>query len=178
MKKSMKGVAIATALMLAGCATQGPAEYIHGTMPHGEKYTMVVHPQSVPDWMLDPDKLKLNWVVKGDVTRDELAAVASVQGSCRLYTHDVRPSQLAAVFLNGVLYAGAGFLGIGLGSEAFAGARFAEYAKYGAAGEGVPGVANGIVTLGGATYTFENCGRTVLDLFPNYGVHILQKSPY
>jgi hypothetical protein len=85
---------------------------------------------------------------------------------------------LVAVLSQGVLYAAAGYVGVGIGAHAFTGANATQYAKYGAAATGFAGAANGMVTMGGQTYTFENCGREVLALFPNYEVRVLNKSPY
>ena len=85
---------------------------------------------------------------------------------------------MVAVISSGALYAGAGFTGVGAGSQAFDGASFLEYGQYGAAATGVAGLANGVISLAGKTYTFENCGREVLAMFPNYKVNVIQKSPY
>lgn len=167
------------AMFLGACASQGDAVRIGVSMPKGEKATIVAHNQSVPDWMLDGKKLRINYVVKGNLTSQQMAAVAEAERACRIYTGTVRPSNLVAVVSSGTLYALAGGLGLGLGSQAFAGAVASEYAKYGAAASGLSGAANGLVTLGGQTYTFENCGRTLLvELFADYGVKVLQKSPY
>lgn len=179
MKKMTGWIAILASLLLGACASQGDAVRILGTMPGGEKFTIVAHNQSVPDWMLARDKLKLNFVVRGALSATQLTAVAETERACRIYTGTVRPSNLVAVLSNGVLYAGAGFVGIGLGAKAaFDGAKFTDYGKYGGYAGVFQGAANGIVTLGGQTYTFENCGREVLGLFPGYGVRIIEKSPY
>jgi hypothetical protein len=179
---------IATAMMLATpatiCAQKTPKADRHAptlislTMPGGEKATIVAHNQNVPDWMLRRKNLQLNFVVKGGVTEKQLAAVAETERACRIYTKTVRPNDLVAVLSGTVLYAGAGFVGVGSGSKIFAGAKLLEYGPYGAAADGLGGLANGVISLEGKTYTFENCGREVLALFPNYGVHVIQKSPY
>lgn len=148
------------------------------TMPGGETATIVAHNQRVPDWMLRRKNLVLNFIVKGNVSQEQLAAVAETERACRIYTKVVRPNDLVAVLSSGVLYAAAGFGGVGAGSQMFSGASFIEYGGYGAAADGVAGLANGVISLGGKTYTFENCGREVLALFPGYGVHVIQKSPY
>lgn len=179
MKTVTQWIAILASVLVGACASQGDAVRIRGTMPGGEKFTIVAHNQSVPDWMLAENKLKLNYVVRGDLTAAQLTAVAETERACRIYTGTVRPSNLVAVLSNGVLYAAAGFVGIGLGAKAaFDGAKYSDYGKYGGYAGAFSGAANGVVTLGGQTYTFENCGREVLDLFPRYGVHIIQKSPY
>lgn len=118
-------------------------------------------------------------MVKGDVSDDQLAAVAVAEDACRIYTKTVRPNTLVAVASSGVLYAAAGYLGVGLGAKVgFAGAKFSEYGKYGGLANGASGVANGIISGGGKTYTFENCGREIFGMFPGYEVQVLQKSPY
>ena len=166
------------AMLVTGCAGPGAVKKIPLIMPRGEKATIVAHNQQVPDWMISRDKLALNFIVKGDVSAEQLAAVAEAERACRIYTGTVRPNNLVAVLSSGILYGAAGFIGVGIGSQAFPGAKFGQYAPYGAYATGVAGLANGIVSLGGQTYTFENCGGEVFRLFPGYEVHILQKSPY
>ena len=176
--KSRWLAAILVSLALGACASVGPARGIPVTMPDGEKATIVAHNQSVPDWMLNRNKLALNYIVKGNVGDEQLAAVAATEKACRIYTKTVRPSNLVAVLSGTVLYATAGYIGVGVGARALVGTVPHQYAVYGAWATGMAGTANGIVTLGGQTYTFENCGREVLALFPGYRVQIIQKSPY
>ncbi|MFA5996204.1 MAG: hypothetical protein WC790_00560 [Candidatus Paceibacterota bacterium] len=178
MKTNTKIAVLAMTVLLGACAGPGPRVNISVTMPDGERATIVAHQQAVPDWMLDRGKLALNYIVKGEVGAKQLAAVAETERACRIYTDTVRPSNLVGVVSSGVLYAAAGFIGVGIGSQAFTGAVQSEYATYGAWASGVSGTANGVVTLGGQTYTFENCGREVLGLFPGYEVRVLNKSPY
>ena len=163
--------------VLAGCGA-GTMVKIPVTMPGGETATIVAHNQIAPDWMLRRGALALNYVVKGDVSQKQLAAVAAVEGSCRVYTGTVRPNTLVAVFSQGILYGAAGYVGLGLGSMVFPGTIAREYALYGASATGVAGLANGLVSTAGETYTFENCGSQVMALFPGYDVRVLQKSPY
>ncbi len=178
MKKKLQWfVAILAMLAVSACATQGERKEILVTMGK-EKATIVAHEQSLPDWMLDRDTLTLNYIVKGNVSKKQLAAVAETERACRIYTDTVRPSNLVAVLSQGALYAGAGYIGVGIGSQVFTGAIQSQYAEYGAWATGIVGMANGIITIGGQTYTFENCGREVLALFPGYRVRIIGKSPY
>lgn len=170
-------IAAIAALLLSACAP-GEVTRIPVTMPDGERATIVAHDQQAPDWMLSRNKLALNFIVKGDVSDRQLAAVSEAERACRIYTGTVRPSNLVAVLSNGALYASTGYVGIGLGATAFTGVSASEYAVYGATAGGFAGAANGIVTLGGQTYTFENCGREIFDVFPDYKTRILQKSPY
>ena len=168
---------LASVILLGACATQGERKEILVTVGK-EKATIVAHEQSVPDWMLDRDTLALNYVVRGAVSEKQLKAVAEIERACRIYTDTVRPSNLVAVLSHGALYATAGYVGLGVGSRVFTGAVQSQYAEYGFWATGIVGTANGIITLGGQTYTFENCGREVLALFPGYEkVRILGKSP-
>jgi len=177
MKKYMVAI-VAMTVFLDACAGPGALTRIPVPMPGGQKATIIAHNQSVPDWMLSKKKLALNYIVRGDVSPVQLAAVAESERACRIYTDTVRPDNLVAVFSSGVLYAGAGYLGVGLGSHSFSGVVHAQYARYGAWATGVAGTANGVITLGGQTYTFENCGREIFDLFPEEEIRVLQKSPY
>ncbi len=172
------GLAALAALSLGACAAMGPEKDIAVTMPDGERATIIAHEQSVPDFFLSRDGMKINYIVRGEPTDKQRAAVAAVEKACRLYVGVVRPSNLVAVIANGAVYATAGYIGLNLGARAFAGADPVQYGRYGAAASGFAGAANGVVTIGGQTYTYENCGREVFDLFPHYGVHVLQKSPY
>lgn len=183
----MKKVLLLTAALVAtvamgltGCTGPGEAVRIPLTMPDGERATIVAHKQKWPDWMLSVSGLALNYIVMGDVTAKQLAAVAETERACRIYTGTVTPSNLVTVVSDGVIYGTVGFLGIGAGSQALgAGVKFLDYGQYGAAATGLGGAANGIITLGSKTYTFENCGVEVLnDLFRGYKVRVLQKSPY
>ncbi len=158
---------LASVVLLGACATQGERKEILVTVGK-EKATIVAHKQSLPDWMLDRDTLTLNYIVKGNVSKKQLAAIAETERACRIYTDTVRPSNLVAVLSHGALYATAGYIGVGVGSQVFAGAIQSQYAEYGAWATGIVGMANGIITLGGQVYTFENCGREVLALFPGY----------
>lgn len=173
---------IATMAALMGCAEQGPAEKISILMPRGEKATIYAHNQSVPDWMLDRSKLKYNYLVRGEAaTEEQLQAIARVEGACLIYTDTVRPHTLVNVIINGVVYGVAGALGVGLGAHvAFSAAATAgsNYYAYGGIAGGASGAANGLISSGGATYTFENCGQQVLGLFPQYDIKIMNKSPF
>ncbi len=171
-------VILAAALLLGACASPGGIREIPLQMPDGGQATIVAHNQSVPDWMLAKDKLALNFIVKGSVSAEQLAAVAAAEKACRLYTGTVRPNDVVSVFANGALYGIAGYIGGGVGSQAFPHAVFSQYARYSGYATGLGGLANGIVSLGGQTYTFESCGREVFGLFPEYRVRILMKSPY
>jgi len=168
---------LATIALLAGCGA-GDLIRIPVQMPNGEKVTIVAHNQKVPDWMLSKNKLALNYIVKGDVTDTQLGAVNSVQNAGRLYVKKARPNDLVSIISNGICYAAAGYVGVGLGSMAFPGAIPHQYAVYGAAATGLSGLVNGLITRGGQTYTFEEFGRETFGLFPRYGITVLMKSPY
>lgn len=182
MKKYLQYGLALLALLVSACATQGGPEFIRGTMPRNEKFTIVAHNQRVPDWWLDQGQLKLNFLVKGEVSKEQMVAVAEAERVCRIYAGVVRPSNLVAVLSSGILYGAAGWAGVGLGARAFlsqaGGIKTSAYARYGGDASAFAGVANGMISLGGQTYTFENCGRELLELFPGYEVKVLQKSPY
>lgn len=181
MKKITRWIAILASITLGACAGPGALTKIPISMPDGEKATIVAHNQSVPDWMLDKDKLALNYIIKGEVSEKQLAAVAEAERACKIFTGTVRPSNLVAVLSSGAIYALAGATGLYFGSAAFTGATQVyrnQSAEYGAWASGTGGAANGLITLGGQTYTFENCGREILTMFPGYQVKVLQKSPY
>lgn len=168
---------LAVVMFLGGCAGPGARVEIPLAMPDGETATIVAHNQIAPDWLLDRDQLALNYITRRNVSERQLAAVAETERACRIYTKTVRPHNLVAVLSSGILYAVAGFTGVGAGSQVFAGAKFLEYGAYGAGATGTAGAANGLVSIAGQTYTFENCGREVFGLFPQYEVRILNKSP-
>jgi hypothetical protein len=174
MKRNMAGLAILLVAILTGaCAGPGMRKDIPINMPRGEKATIVAHNQIAPDWMLDKDKLALNYIVKGEVTNEQLAAVAEAERACRIYTGTTRPNKLVAVLSSGILYGTAGFIGVGLGSQAFKGVNSLAYGAYGGVAGFTGGIANGIVNMGGQTYSFENCGREVLNIFNDYKVRVL-----
>ncbi len=172
--------AMAAVVLISGCLGPGTLTRIPITMPDGSQATIVAHDQQAPEWLLARDRMKLNFIVRGDLSAEQLQAVARTEAVCRIYTKTARPNDLVLVLSSGVLYSIAGFVGVGAGSQALPGApAFLSYGGYGAAATGVAGLANGVITLGGKTYTFENCGREMLEvIFPQYKIHVLQKSPY
>ncbi|MCX6787074.1 MAG: hypothetical protein NTY93_00930 [Candidatus Kaiserbacteria bacterium] len=148
------------------------------TMPDGQKMTRVTHGQVVPSWMLATGKLTLNYEVKGEVTDTQRAAVATVEKAGRKYVRETR-NDFISVLSSTILYGIAGYAGGYLGSKAFHGADPQEYGAYAAAATGLAGLANGLVSLGGKTYSFEVFGMQTLDgMFPAYGIKILIKNPY
>lgn len=182
MKNALRWIAILASITMIGCASQGPTVKRTETFPDGEKITIVAHKQNVPDYWLDRDKLKLNYFVRGEeVSERQLEAIAKAENLCRFFNGEVRPSNLVAVLSSGVIYAIAGATGLYWGSAAFTGATQMyrnQSAEYGAYASGASGAANGLITLGGQTYTFENCGREILADMPNYKVKVLGRSPY
>jgi hypothetical protein len=175
MKRNMLcGLAILSmAILMSACAGPGMRKDIPITMPRGEKATIVAHNQIAPDWLLDKDRLALNYIVKGAISTEQLAAVAETERACRIYTGVSRPNKLVAVLSSGILYGTSGFIGIGLGSQAFKGVNSLAYAAYGGTAGFAGGLANGIVNLGSQVYSFENCGREILSIFPDYKIRVL-----
>ena len=180
MKRRLVLIAVVTVAMFGiGCAGPGTLEKFSATYPEGEVLTVAVHDQKVPSWMLAKDKLAINYMVKGEITPKQLAAVETTEKLCRLYTGKAQPSDLVLVLSQGVLYGLAGYTGVGLGAHAFGSAVHPnEYAQYGASATGLSGVANGTISLGGKVYTFENCSREALDIMSQYGVRVLTKNPH
>ena len=171
-------VALLATFTIIGCAGPGTLTRIPVQMPNGEKVTVMAHNQKVPDWMLSKNKLAFNFMVKGEVTDTQLAAVKSTERAGRIYVKRVRPNDWVSVISNGFIYAAAGYVGVGLGSMAFPGSIPHQYAVYGAAATGLSGLVNGLIMRGGQTYTFEEFGRATFGFFPGYGITVLMKSPY
>jgi hypothetical protein len=115
--------------------------------------------------------------VKGEVNLTHLYAVATVEKAGRAYIRETRPNDFISIFSSGLLYGIAGYAGGYLGSKAFHGADPKEYGAYAAAATGLAGLANGLVSLGGKTYSFEVFGMQTLGAtYPGILVNI--KSPY
>jgi hypothetical protein len=172
-------VIVASTVLFNGCAA-GPGKRIITTMPNGENVTRVIHKQSVPSWMLRTSGLVLNYEVEGEVTDTQIAAVATVEKAGRAYIRETRPNDFVSVLSSGLLYGVAGYAGGYLGSKAFHGADPQQYGAYAAAATGFAGLANGLVSLGGKTYSFEVFGMQTFNngILPTYGVQVLIKSPY
>lgn len=179
-RRVLSCITLLATVWLGGCFGPGRITARQVIMPGGERATIVAHNQLVPDYWLDKDQLALNFIVKNDVSQTQLAAIGSAENACRMYTNDVTPNDLVAVISGGIVYGSTGFVGLGLGSQAISDMlSFIRYGKYGAAAGGMGGVANAFISnRAGRTYTFQNCGRELMDLFPQYKVRILQKSPW
>lgn len=176
MRNLMMCVALAALATACGPGNLRPIEV---TMPRGEQATIVAHDQIAPDWMLSGRKIALNFIVRGKVTNEQLEAVAEAERACRIYTKVVRPSKAVSIGISTGLYAATTAAGLALGVQAFSGAvATVEYLGYGAGAGGGGGLANGFFTLGGQTYTFEECGRELMDMFGHYGVRVIMKAPY
>jgi len=172
---AVHGLAILLVAVVVGGCGAGKMIQIPATYPDGERLTIVAHNQIVPDWMVAKSKLALNFIVKGDVSEKQLAAVATTEGACRIYTKTVRPHDLVAVASYGVLFFGAGFAGGGIGSQVFPGVNSLSYGTYVGTVGGATGAASGTISLGGKMYTFENCGANALNAVSSYGVRVLTK---
>lgn len=185
-RKFSVAILMAVALMATtGCISQGKRELLPFTMPPyedgkpGPAGTIVAHNQVFPNWMIDSDTYKLNYIIYGKNPSDtQLAAVEKVEEVCRNYTHVVHPSDLMTVGVDAIMFGGAGAAGGAVGSLAFTFAKASEYAMYAGASGGFFGGAYGALTLGGKVYTFENCGREILGRFPGYKVQVLLRTPY
>lgn len=176
------GIGLIATSLLAACASQGRETRIAlPPMPRGEQACMVAHDLKVPNWMVADSKRKLDFYTLSscnEITAEQLQAVASIEQMCRVYTGTVHPSNLVAVASGTILYTVMGAVGVGTGSQAFPGASFRRYAMYGGLAAGFSGGANSMITLGGKSYTFQNCGREFLARFQQYGVSGIISSPW
>ncbi len=166
--------AVLAAIFHTACVGPGAVTTIPVTI-EGKRATIIAHNQWAPDSWIDRDQMALNYVVLGHINEKQILAVAETERACRIYTGVVHPGNLVAVVSDGILYATYGFLGFGIASQVIAGAKAVEGAIGGAAITGSAGAARSTVSLGNRIYTFENCGREVIALFPEYGVRIIQK---
>ncbi|KKW43560.1 MAG: hypothetical protein UY97_C0003G0065 [Parcubacteria group bacterium GW2011_GWB1_57_6] len=165
MRKKLKVIAIlATGMLLGACA--GPGKVIRVPFNiNGQNGTMVVHDQQVPNWMLDGDALAMNFFVKGEVTQNQLAAIAEGERVCRIYADATHPSNLVAVVSDGALYGVLGYIGAGIGAHAFPRAIPDEYAEYVGTVAAASGVGTGIRSIGSKKYSFENCSQNMMANF-------------
>lgn len=184
-KEIMEGMTIGfaailiMALLTTACASQGERVLISVSMPDGEKATIVAHNQVFPNWMIDKDTYKLNYIILGKAPSDkQFAAIDEAERACREYTGVVHPLDSITVATDAIIFGAAGAAGGGIGSLAFPFAKAAQYAMYAGASGGFFGGAYGALTLGGKVYTFENCGREVMGRFPAYKVQVLLRTPY
>jgi len=179
MKTASRIVILASIIVLSACAGPGARTEIPFTLPSGKTGTLVVHDRQVPSFLIADEERALNYMYTGERSKENLDAIAVAENTCRLYVGKAHHSNLVAILSSGVLYSIAGGIGVGLGSQAFNGAVFSEYAEYGAAASGFSGAANGIITLGGKNYTFQNCGEVVLNADTRYKeIKIMRDSPY
>lgn len=180
MKKSIGWIAILASIFLGACVSMGPAEVRSVTMPgrNGGTMSIVAHShRGMPDWMLSTKGLKLDYMVRGNVSQDQLAAVAEAERTCRIYTDTVRPNMAVAAFFDGLLYYGVGYGGLYYGSKAFHGTVARQYGNYGGRATGFIGAGNSIISSGTKTYTFQNCGEGIFNLFPGYDVKVRTNGP-
>lgn len=180
MSKGFGGISILVLMLLtSACASQGNRMLIPISMPGGEKATIVAHNQVYPNWLIDKDTYKLNYLIVGqEPSNKQFAAIDEAERACRKYTGAVHPLDSVVVGTDALIYGAAGAAGGALGSLAFSFAKEIQYAIYAGASGGSFGGAYGLLTLGGKIYTFENCGREVMGSFPTYGVRVLQRAPY
>jgi hypothetical protein len=166
-------------LLFSGCAGPGAEVHMTRTMPDGDKLTIVDHKQSLPTYLTSPKKAKLDYMVDGgDVTDRQTAAVATVEDICHEHTANVTPNPIVSIGLSGLIYTGTGWIGGGLAAKAFPGAISSQYGQYNGTAEGFGGVGNGIISLGGWRYTFDTCGEDAFSLKAQYGVKVMQRSPW
>jgi hypothetical protein len=179
MGKKFGAAILIMTFLTSACAAQGERRLIPLTMPGGEKATIVAHNQLVPNWMIDPDTYGLNYIIAGkEPSEKQFASVDEAERACREYTRVVHPHDSITVLVDAIIFGASGVAGGGIGSLAFPAAKMAQYAMYAGASGGFFGAGYGLLTLGGKVYTFENCGREVMNRFPAYKVQVLLKNPY
>lgn len=182
MKTLCRIAILASIIVLSACAGPGARTEIPFTLPSGKTGTLVVNDRQVPSWMIADSERALNYMYTGELSKDKLAAIAVAEKTCRIYTGKAHTSNLVAVASGAGLYALAGYAGLFIGSGFLTGItskQQAEYGGYGASASGFGGAANGIITLGGKNYTFQNCSEVVLSADPAYrDVKIMRDSPY
>ncbi len=172
-------VLIVVLMATTGCISQGDRKLISVTMPDREEATIVAHNQVFPNWVIDQDTYKLNYIIAGKApSNKQFAAVEEAERACREYTRVVHPHDAMTVFVDAFVFGAAGAAGSAVGSLAFSFAKASEYAMYAEASGGFFGGAYGALTLGGKVYTFESCGREVMARFPAYRVQVLMRTPY
>lgn len=165
-------------LVLSGCVGPGAEVRVTRTLPDGDKLTMVDHGQSVPTYLTSPKKAKFDYMVDGDLTERQTAAVAIIEDLCHGHTTRVTPNPFVSVGLSTLLYTGTGWIGGGLAAKAFPGADSSQYGRYNGTATGFGGLANGIISLGGWRYTFDTCGTSAFSLKEQYGIRVMQRSPW
>lgn len=173
--KSLFGLAIVAMLVITGCATQGPPERLEYTMPRGEKRTMVVNPQPLPNWLMSISEWKMNFVVKGTVTDGQLKAVAIIEESCRWFAERAQPPVIAEIAANTVLMSAFSALGVGVGAHYLAkNIDEGAYARYGGAAGAASGAASGVMAGGGRVYTIQTCLRDLANIDAEYGIRAMR----
>lgn len=176
MKKGFRRIAVmAMAIFLVACATQGDPVRIQFTMPRGEVNTIVAHSQLAPDWAMSISDWKMNYLVKGDVTTEQLKAIAIVEKNCRLYAKTVQPNVAVTIVADAALVAAFTALGVGIGAHYLAkNIDESAYVRYGAAAGAGAGAATGVMSGGSIIYAIETCFRDVTNANANYGIKPLR----
>lgn len=181
LKKIAGWIAVLAILVLTGCAGPGQRKEIALTVPPvdggrgPDRLTIVVHDRQVPTWLLDRDKLALNYLVKGPaVSEKQLAAVKAVEGACREYSRLSRPHPAVTIGIHSLLFGITNGFGLRIASEAYRGTRADEYWRYGSVTGAVSGAASGLVLSGDQKVSpFEDCGEEVFFAAPR-GIRILR----
>lgn len=167
---------LVSAVLLGACATT--TKYYPVEFTNGEKLTIASNSQTLPDFLLPLSSIHSSFIVEGEVTEDQLENVKRAENVCRLHTENSRPSVPVIIVANGIVFGLAGHLGVGLGSKALGSAvKYREYGRYGGTAGVFSGMANGLVTIAGRSYTFKNCTREALDA-AKLQIRVLPESPY
>lgn len=148
------------------------------TEPKIRHLVIHAHNRIWPAYLQATDKLVLDYITDQYSALNAADAVAIVEKQCRIYTKDTRPNDLVAVLIGTTVYGASEFPFMVAGSSVFRGAKVLQYGAYGSASEAGGGFGNGIISLGGKLYTFQNCGRGIFERAKDFGIVILDQSPY
>jgi hypothetical protein len=176
-KKLGAVVLIAMVLMTTACASQGDLKFVKVTIEN-EVVTIGVYDQWWPNWMVGRDKRKLNFMKFGPPpTRREFNALEAAEVGCREFLRFAHPHRAITVGEAGVKFGITGFAGTALGSLAFEGANMLRYGIFGGTTSALFGGAYGTERVGMERYTFEGCGRKMIDHFQRLNMKVLLAAP-
>lgn len=164
--------------VLAGCSTTSAPALIPITLEDGTKYTIVDPDQTIPDFLASVNSMRFSYIVKGDVTKVQLANAENIAKGCRIYAGRSTKRRLVGVIAQGIVYGVASGVGVGMGAAAITGAKPKEYRTYGATAGAFSGIASGIVMLGGRRYDFDNCGANAFAMVEKMGGRVIAHSPW
>lgn len=173
MGKKLSVAILVTALLTSACASQGELKFVKLTI-EGEPVTIGVHDQWWPNWIVDRDKRKFNFIKFGGTPgKREFNALKATEAGCRDYVQMAHPHSIVTIGEEVLKFGIGGFGGSALGSLAFKGAKMLDYGTFGGTTGGAFGGAYGTEKLGMERYSFEDCGREIMDHFSQLRLKVL-----